>query len=132
MKKISDILVLFVDDEGDTISGLKRFFRTAPFRKAFAGSGAEALRMLEEQEADVLVTDVLMPDMNGIELISLAKSMHPEMLCVLVTGSNDTDEIFKSADTENIFNYVMKPVDPVSFRKNIDSAVALCCTPHEV
>ncbi len=128
MKNISDILVLFVDDESDTINGLKRFFRTAPFRTEFAGSGAEAMQMIERNPADILVTDVLMPGMSGIELAKRAKSRQPGMLCMLVTGSNNMDEIVRSSKTANIFNYLSKPVDPVSFRQNIEHAVSLCCS----
>lgn len=130
MKNISDIRVLFVDDESDTISGLKRFFRTSPFGKAFAGSGAEALQLLESQGADILVTDALMPGMSGIELVSHAKRRHPELLCMLVTGSNDVGKIVVSAGSGNIYGYVTKPVDPESFRKNIESAVNHCRDPH--
>lgn len=126
MKSISDILVLFVDDESDTISGLKRFFRKAPYRKAFAESGAKALQLLEEEPVDILVTDALMPMMDGPELIRTAKSRYPALLCLLITGSNEVEQIIRSAGTGNIAGHITKPVDPEKFKKAIDDAVSHC------
>jgi phosphoserine phosphatase RsbU/P len=132
MKNVSDILILFVDDESDTISGLKRFFHKSPFRKAFAGSGSEALHILEQEKADILVTDVLMPDMGGLELMHRAKIRHPGLVCMLITGSNDVEQIINSAGPGNIYSYITKPIEPDSFRKNIESAVDHCRYPHGV
>jgi len=127
MKSISDILVLFVDDEGDTISGLKRFFRKAAYCKAFAESGEEALQILEEETVDILVTDALMPGMGGAELIRRAKSGYPDIECILITGSNDVEQIVKSVDAGTILDYVSKPIDPDGFRHIIDKAVERHC-----
>lgn len=126
MKKIDDIIVLFVDDERDTISGLQRFFRKSPFRKAFAESGAEALRILEHESVDILVTDALMPNMGGPELIRRAKSRYPELVCLLISGANEVEQIVKSVGAGTLFDYVTKPIDPERFRQTIDRAVAGC------
>jgi phosphoserine phosphatase RsbU/P len=123
MKSITDIVVLFVDDEADTISALKRFFRKEPYRRAFAGSGAEALTLLENGNVDILVTDALMPNMNGQELIGMVRNRYPDILCLLVTGSNEVDQIVKSVGIGNIFGYVTKPIDPESFKRAIADAV---------
>ncbi|HWQ26871.1 MAG TPA: response regulator [Chlorobaculum sp.] len=123
MKSISDIVVLFVDDESDTINALKRFLRKEPFRKIFVDSGDEALKVLEEGNVDILVTDALMPNMSGPELIRLAKSRYPDIICLLVTGSNDVDQIVKSVGSSNIFGFIVKPIEPEPFKKSITEAV---------
>jgi|WetSurMetagenome_2_1015567.scaffolds.fasta_scaffold706490_2 phosphoserine phosphatase RsbU/P len=124
MKSISDILILFVDDECDTISGLKRFFRRSGFRKVFAQSGAEALDIMDHESVDILVTDALMPNMGGCELIRTAKSRYPDIMCILITGANEVEQIVKSVDTGTILDYLSKPIDPDVFRNIIDKAVA--------
>lgn len=123
MKSITDILVLFVDDEVDTISALKRFLRKQPFRKAFACSGAEAIGIIEEGQVDILVTDALMPNMSGPELIKIVNTRYPGILCLLVTGSNDVDEIVQSIGEGNIFSFITKPIEPEPFIRFIEASV---------
>lgn len=123
MKSISDIVVLFVDDEVDTISALKRFLRKEPYGKAFAESGAEALKLMEERAVDILVTDALMPNMTGQELIRAVRSQYPEIICLLVTGSNEVEQIVKSVGVGNIFGFITKPIDLEPFLKAINEAI---------
>lgn len=123
MKSIADILILFVDDEVDTISALKRFLRKQPFRKAFACSGSEALEMMEAGGVDILVTDALMPGMSGPELIGRVNATFPDTICLLVTGSNDVDEIVQSIGAGNIFSFITKPIEPEPFIRFIQDSI---------
>ncbi|NTU53242.1 MAG: response regulator [Chlorobiaceae bacterium] len=123
MKSIADILVLFVDDEVDTISALKRFLRKQAFRKAFACSGAEALEIMEAGGVDILVTDILMPNMSGQELIEEVKKRFPDTVCLMVTGSNEVDEIVQSIGAGNIFSFITKPIEPEPFMRFIADSI---------
>jgi DNA-binding NtrC family response regulator len=123
MKSISDIVVLFVDDEVDTISALKRFLRKEPYCKAFAESGAEALKLMDAGPVDILVTDALMPNMTGPELIQAVRSQYPDIICLLVTGSNEVEQIVKSVGVGNIFGFITKPIDLEPFLKAINEAI---------
>ena len=131
MKSITDIVVLFVDDETDTINALKRFLRKEPFRKIFVDSGEEALKALENGDVDILVTDALMPNMSGPELIRVARSRYPDIICLLVTGSNDVDQIVKSVGVGNIFGFIVKPIEPEPFKKSIAAVVEHFQKTHE-
>lgn len=123
MKSITDILVLFVDDEVDTISALKRFLRKQPFRKAFACSGAEAIGIIETERVDILVTDALMPNMSGRELIETVNASYTGILCLLVSGSNDVGEIVESIGEGNIFSFITKPIEPEPFIRFIEESI---------
>jgi DNA-binding NtrC family response regulator len=123
MRSITDIVVLFVDDETDTINALKRFLRKEPFTKIFVDSGDEALKVLEGGSVDILVTDALMPNMSGPELIREVRSRYPDIICLLVTGSNEVDHIVKSVGIGNIFGFIVKPIEPEPFKKAITAAV---------
>ncbi|NTW52571.1 MAG: response regulator [Chlorobiaceae bacterium] len=123
MKSIPDIVVLFVDDETDTINALKRFLRKEPFTKIFVESGDEALKKLEGGGVDILVTDALMPNMSGPELIRAVRAGYPEIISLLVTGSNDVEHIVKSVGVGNIFGFIMKPIEPEPFKKAIAEAI---------
>jgi DNA-binding NtrC family response regulator len=127
MKSISEIVVLFVDDESDTINALKRFLRKEPFKKVFVESGDEALKVLEGGNVDILVTDALMPNMTGPELIMVVRSRYPDIRCLLVSGSNEVEQIVKSVGIGNIFGFIVKPIEPEPFRKTIAEAVEHYC-----
>lgn len=123
MKNISDIVVLFVDDEVETISALKRFLRREPYRKIYAESGAEALELLEKECIDIIVSDVRMPNMSGKELIRRVKTSFPETICLLTSGDNETDQIVKCVGNDNIFGFIPKPIDAETFKKTVNSAI---------
>src|SRR5947207_10170490 len=74
-QEISMISVLFVDDEPNLRAGLKRMFqkRQGEWLMRFAASGAEALEMLVAAPADVVVSDMAMPEMSGAELLARIK-----------------------------------------------------------
>ncbi|HUU16132.1 MAG TPA: response regulator [Sedimentisphaerales bacterium] len=64
--------VLFVDDEKKVLSCLKGGLLDEPYETLFAGSGKEALEILEQNEVQVIVTDMRMPEMGGLELLKIA------------------------------------------------------------
>lgn len=80
--------ILFVDDEPQVLSSLKRSFRNQKLSWVldFAGSGKEALEILEYKAFDVIVTDVRMPEMNGQELLQIVTERYPEMVQIILSG----------------------------------------------
>jgi len=101
--------VLYVDDE---LINLKLFELT--FKNEFniltALSGEEGLGIFEkERDIDVVVSDVRMPGLNGLEFIEKIKSDRPEIPCMLLSGYVDQDELWEGHDRSMIFTYMMKP-----------------------
>jgi DNA-binding NtrC family response regulator len=123
MKDLSDIVVLFVDDETETIGALTRFLRREPYRKAFACSGEAALELMSGGNVDIVVSDVRMPNMSGKELIRIVKTRFPETICLLTSGDNEIDQIVKSVGIDNIFGFITKPIDADIFKRTINSAI---------
>ena len=80
--------ILLVDDEPNFLKALVRQFypHRQEWHVATAGSGAEALRWLGEQPVDLLVTDILMPDKDGIETIMEIRREHPSVKIVAMSG----------------------------------------------
>src|SRR5438552_10334436 len=85
------VSVLFVDDEPAMLRAIERTLREAPFEVLTAGSGAVALSILATRMVDVLVSDIDMPEMNGIELVRRVRRKHPATLRMLLTGAATTD-----------------------------------------
>lgn len=84
--------VLVVDDEIEVRRMVVRCLKRAGFVTAEAGNGETALRLLREQTFDLLISDVQMPVMNGLELLEAVQSECPAVPVVLVTGSLEVQD----------------------------------------
>src|SRR6266545_4940125 len=80
--------VLFVDDMPDVLAMLKRTLSamTSEWEMSFVGGGPEALRCLEQGVFDVLATDMVMPEMDGLQLLQEAKTRYPGMVRIAFSG----------------------------------------------
>ena len=103
------ISVLLVDDEERFIQTLAKRLTVRRMDVVTATSGHEALALLEGRGVDVLVVDVKMPGMDGIELTRAIKKHHPMIEIILVTGHADLEA---SAECMRLgaFDYLLKPV----------------------
>ncbi|MGD9849718.1 MAG: HDOD domain-containing protein [Nitrospirales bacterium] len=117
--------ILFVDDEPNLLEGLKRILR--PFRHewemGFVGNGAAALVSLEQNHWDVVVSDVRMPGMNGVELLNEVRKRHPQTIRILLSGQADKQLIFDAIGPAH--QYLAKPCDGEFLRATISRACAL-------
>lgn len=102
--------VLVVDDEHANLSTFQRALRLRCEVKT-ATSGESALRLLQENPVDVLVTDYAMPGMNGRELLHKARLLLPGLPCILVTAYAELDEVRDAARTSGVVKVLMKPWD---------------------
>jgi DNA-binding NtrC family response regulator len=104
------VRVLLVDDEMDFVEVLAERLETRGFgvRKAF--SADEALRMLEEEKADVVILDVLMPGMDGIEALEQIKKLYPLIEVMMLTGHATIDSAINGLRL-GAYDYLMKPTE---------------------
>lgn len=101
--------VLFVDDEADVLNAIERLFLDSQVRCRRAAGGREALAILRQEEVAVLVSDNLMPDMRGVELLTRAGEISPNTIRVLMTGCADLPTAIEAINRCEIFRFVMKP-----------------------
>lgn len=80
--------LLFVDDEQFILMGMKRIFRimASELDVIFASSGREALEILENDNFDIVISDMYMPELTGLELLSSVKSKHPNTIRIMLSG----------------------------------------------
>ena len=102
--------VLFVDDEPDFLQTLLKRMRKRDVNAAGVGSGEEALVHLAQSPADVVVLDVRMPGMGGIETLRAIKKKTPLTEVVMLTGHASL-EVAREGMENGAFDYLMKPVD---------------------
>ena len=102
--------MLIVDDERDICDCLQEFFSSKGFSVVSAFSGEEALARLKEDSADVILLDILLPGLSGIEVLKRAKNLNPRAQIVMVT-SLDQDDLREQARRYGACDYVTKPFD---------------------
>ena len=117
--------VLFVDDEQNVLDGLKRMLY--PMRNEwsmdFVTSGRQALKLLSEYEVYLLITDLRMAEMSGIELLSEVLKRHPQVVRMVLSGTVDQQTTLRS--TVLAHQYLVKPCDAATLRATMERALTL-------
>ena len=78
--------IVIVDDEEEIREALSRHFRFLGYAVKTAGNGDDALAILAEEKADVLISDIRMPGMSGVDLLKAAKREYPMLHVIMITG----------------------------------------------
>jgi HD-like signal output (HDOD) protein/ActR/RegA family two-component response regulator len=117
--------VLFVDDEPLVLAGLQRmlFNMRRDWDMRFAGGGQEALRMLAEAPADVVVSDMRMPEMNGAQLLNEVMRKHPQAVRFILSGYSDMEMIMQCVSGTHQF--LSKPCDGETLRNVVGRALEM-------
>ncbi|MDD4732247.1 MAG: response regulator [Desulfovibrio sp.] len=104
------IRLLLVDDEAEFLQTLSKRLQRRGLTAELAHSGEAALDVLQRHPADVVVLDVKMPGMSGIETLRTLKREHPLTEVILLTGHADLDAAVQGMEL-GAFDYLMKPMD---------------------
>lgn len=114
--------VVFVDDEQRVLNSMRALFRR-DYDLHLTTSGEEAIRLCVEHDADVIVADQRMPQMEGVEVLGAVRAQAPRTMRILLTGYADLDAIEGSINVGEVFRFLSKPCAPDSLRATIDLAV---------
>jgi len=104
-------VILLVDDEASILSSLKRVLRPKGYTIITAESGAEGLRLLEENAVDLIISDMRMPEMTGAQFLGKAKERYPEVTRILLTGYSEITSTVSAINDGGIYHYLQKPWD---------------------
>ena len=118
--------VLFVDDDEIVLRSIERGFldENELLNQLFAKSGQEALEILQREEVHVIVTDMLMPGMDGLELLRTARKEFPNITGIVLTGYELDTELQNVVDQGEIFEFVPKPWKlEIDFKKVVLKAI---------
>ena len=102
--------VLVVDDEPEAVELLVEFLASKGYEVLTATSGEEALRRVKEDRPHLVLLDIRMPKMNGIEVLRRIREIDPEMGVIMVTAVNEED-VGRKALELGAFDYIVKPLD---------------------
>ena len=101
--------VLFVDDDPIILRFFERSFQDKPYNQLFTRSGPEALEILKKEQVHVIVTDMCMPDMDGLELLKIVKEKYPRIVKIIISGYTDMPVLHDKFRKKEIFKFVYKP-----------------------
>jgi DNA-binding NtrC family response regulator len=121
LMKQKDIRVLVVDDEKDFANTLAQRLKLRNLTVNIAYDGEEALTKLKEAEQDVIVLDLKMPGLHGMEVLEEIKKTYPDMQVIVLTGhGNDSDE--EEVKRLGGFGFLNKPADIETLEYKIQAA----------
>jgi len=105
--------ILVVDDEAPIRDLLAEYFRKHGFEVSAARTAEEAVRMANEASLHLMILDIALPDADGLELLEVIKSAHPNLPVVILTGMGFDDDLVQEAFRKKASGYVSKtlPLD---------------------
>lgn len=101
--------VLFVDDEEKVLRSLERGLVDEPYDTLFAKSGEEALEILQQKEVHVIIIDMRMPEMTGLELLRIVKKEYPHIVRMVLSAYTQITTLLTAINQGEIFRYITKP-----------------------
>lgn len=112
--------MLVVDDDPSSLLGLSLLLKKAGFDVHRACGGAEALGILERIPLDVVLTDLRMPAMDGLELAKHVRARLPEVVVIVMSAQSDR----RSSEATSNVSYLVKPLDIDEVVRTLDGAIA--------
>ena len=110
-----ELRVLVVDDEPDVLLGLRMLVESMGVQVRTASCGHEALERMHEWEPHLVLSDITMEEMNGLELLDAVKRHHPNVKVILITGYG-TIELAVSSLQRRAVHFITKPFDNEEIR----------------
>ena len=114
--------ILIVDDEETIRLALRKFLRSRGFEVEIAGSGDQALEVLDSQSFSLMLCDVRMPGMTGVQVVPLARARDQDLAIIMLTAVNDAataTEVLSAGASD----YLMKPVELADLQQAVDRAL---------
>ena len=115
--------LLIVDDDAGVRNALVRVSRQETYQITTAADGDEALRALQEQPAQVVISDYMMPGMNGAELLKQVKKRFPEVIRIMLTGHADTGAVMGAIKEGAVYKFILKPWNDDDLRITVALAI---------
>ncbi len=116
--------ILVVDDERSFLSSMRRFLYKEPFHVMTAESGVEALEILRDNNVSIIITDYMMPDMNGLSLVKIIRTEYPHVITIMLTALYELDIALKAVNDLGIYKFFLKPVEREKLLSTLQNTVS--------
>ena len=119
---MEQINVLVVDDEQDVLQTLKSMLDELNFNPLIAQSGDKAMEIIENNNIDVVLSDIYMPETDGFELLKNVRAFDKEIVFLMITGKPTIETAVQSI-REGAYDYITKPFDMEDLRIKINRCI---------
>lgn len=116
--------LLYVEDDEHIREQLMQFLKRRASVLHVATNGAEGLELYRRHQPDMVVSDILMPEMNGLEMAEAIRELNAEVPIIVTTAFNETDYFLKAIQI-GVDSYVLKPVDPAMLGRALHKSAAV-------
>jgi len=113
--------ILVVEDDAENRAAMVKVLQSAEYKVLETDNGQQALDILNEEEVDILVTDLRLPVMDGVELLKRAKAVEQDVEVIMITG-HGTVEIAVEAIKEGAYDFITKPVKKAQLLRAVEKA----------
>ena len=114
--------LLIIDDEPGILAALRRALRLESYEILTASSSPEALNLLANHPVDVVLSDLRLADMNGIDFLRKIKIIYPDTIRMLISGAPEIGSILKAVNEGVIYRFITKPWEPEDLRNQLREA----------
>jgi len=121
-KELYDVKILYAEDEADIRVLLTSLLSSYVKAVVPVQNGQEAIEMLEKESFDIVITDINMPILNGLELCEIAKNSFPDLPFIITSAYSEVDMLLKAIDL-GVSQYVLKPVKKDKLLKAISKSM---------
>jgi two-component system response regulator HydG len=113
--------ILVVEDDAENRAAMVKVLESAEYKVIETDNGQQALDILNEEDVDILVTDLRLPVMDGVELLKRAKAVEQDLEVIMITG-HGTVEIAVEAIKEGAYDFITKPVKKAQLLRAVEKA----------
>lgn len=118
-----EIKILCVDDEENVLHSLKRLFLDDDYIILTAASGQDGIRILEQEQVHIVLSDYRMPGMNGVEFLKAVRHLSPDTVRIVLSGYADTSSIVSAINEGQVYKFIPKPWNDDDLRVTISNAL---------
>ncbi|MBU0483046.1 MAG: response regulator [Proteobacteria bacterium] len=118
-----NVRILCVDDEANVLKALQRLFMDEDYEIETAESGETGIAAMEQQEAQVIISDYRMPGMNGVEFLKQVYERWPDTVRIVLSGYADTASVVEAINEGQIYKFIPKPWNDDELKITIDKAI---------
>ena len=115
--------ILLVDDEPNVLSALRRVFRQENYDIVTSGDPRAALELLKREHFNLIISDFMMPGMDGGELLRQARQVDPDMIRIMLTGHADVNAVVGAVKTGAVYKFILKPWNDEDLRVTVALAL---------
>lgn len=111
--------ILIVDDEVDFLKTMQRMLRKEPYRVLTAENGPAALELLETDDVNLVLSDYMMPGMDGMSMLEEIGRKYPWVITMMLTALSDIETTVRAVNTAGVYKFFLKPVEGNSLKTDL-------------